>query len=102
MSQSRDAAMYDATLKRRMSARQARHAAHVQMQVMVRDEDARDGAVLPVVPHDVGRHTTPRPAPARHPEQRKGFKVWKTTFWKRRNNIRAERNAALHQLLDEI
>lgn len=102
MSQSRDAALYDATLKRRMSARQERHAAHVQIQLMVRDEEARDGVVLPVAAHDVGRRTTPRRAPARHPEQRAGFKVWKTPFWKRRSQLWAERNARERQLLDEL
>jgi hypothetical protein len=93
-----DAVLDDATLRRRMSARQVRHAARIQMQTMVRDEDALEGAVLPVVCHDVGRHTSPRPGPARHPEQRGGFKVWKTPFWKRRSQIWAQRNAMERQL----
>jgi hypothetical protein len=98
MSHSHDAAVEDATNRRRMSARQVRHAARIQMQVMVRDEDALEGAVLPVVCHDVGRHPSSRPAPARHPEQRGGFKVWKTPFWKRRSQLWAERNARERQL----
>ncbi len=81
-----------------MSARQVRHASRVQMQVMVRDADALESTVLPVACHDVGRHTSPRPSPSRHPEQRSGFKVWKTPFWKRRSQLWAERNAAEREL----
>jgi len=101
MSHSHDAVVEDATLRRRMSARQVRHAARIQMQEMVRDEDALEEAVLPIVPHDVGRHPTSRPVPARHPEQRDGFKVWKTPFWKRRSHLWAERNARERQLLHD-
>ena len=101
MSHSHDAVVDDATLRRRMSARQVRHAARIQMQEMVRDEDALEDAVLPVVPHDVGRKTSPKPVPARHPEQRDGFKVWKTPFWKRRSQLWAERNARERQLYRE-
>lgn len=93
MSRSHDAVVDDATLRRRTSARQVRHAARVQMQTMVRDEDALEEAVLPVVCHDVGRHPSPKPKSIRHPEQRGGFKVWKTPFWKRRSQLWAERNA---------
>jgi hypothetical protein len=81
-----------------MSARQVRHAARIQMQVMVRDEDALEAAVLPVVCHDVGRHVSARPADPRHPEQRGGFKVWKTPFWKRRSQLWAEQNARQREL----
>jgi hypothetical protein len=101
MSRSHDAVVDDATLRRRTSARQVRHAARIQMQVMVRDEDALEGAVLPVVCHDVGRHTSPRRSDPRHPEQRGGFKVWKTAFWKRRTQLRAERNARERELFQE-
>ena len=81
-----------------MSARQVRHAARVQTKVMVRDADALEAAVLPVACHDVGRHTSPRPPLARHPEQRSGFKVWKTPFWKRRSQLWAQRNAVQREL----
>jgi hypothetical protein len=63
-----------------------------------RDEDALEEAVLPVVCHDLGRHTSPRPLPSRHPEQRDGFKVWKTPFWKRRSQLWAQRNAEMRRL----
>ena len=100
MSRSRDEVVADATLKRRMSARQVRHAARVQTKVMAKDHDALEGAVLPEVCHDLGRHPSSRPAPARHPEQRSGFKVWKTTFWKRRSQLRAQR-AAKERLIQQ-
>ena len=93
MSRSRDEVVADATLKRRMSARQVRHASRVQTKVMAIDQDALEGAVLPEVCHDLGRHPSPRPAPVRHPEQRGGFKVWKTPFWKRRKQLRSQRYA---------
>ena len=97
MSRSHDAVVDDATSRRRLSARQVRHAAHIQMMTMVRDSDALEGAVLPVVRHDIG-HSSPRPQSSRHPEQRGGFKVWKTTFWKRRSQMWAEQNARQRQL----
>jgi hypothetical protein len=100
MSRSQDTVIDDATLRRRMSARQVRHEARIQMQSLVRDEDALEGAVLPVVCHDVGRHTSSRPTTARHPEQRGGFKVWKSPFWKRRTQLRAQRNARERELYD--
>lgn len=100
MSRSHDAVVDDATSRRRLSARQVRHEAHIQMRTMVRDSDALEGAVLPVVRHDVGRHPSPRPPSSRHPEQRGGFKVWKTPFWKRRSQLWAARNARQRQLFE--
>ncbi|MDQ1428447.1 MAG: hypothetical protein QOK39_1923 [Acidimicrobiaceae bacterium] len=100
MSRSQDAVVDDATTRRRASARQVRHAAHIQMQTMIRDEEALEESVLPVVCHDVGRHRSPKPHTSRHPETRGGFKVWKTPFWKRRTQLRAERNARERQLYE--
>jgi len=100
MSRSHDAVVDDATSRRRTSARQVRHSARIQMQTMVRDDDALESFVLPEVCHDVGRHTSPKPQPARHPEQRGGFKVWKTPFWKRRSQLWAERNARERELFE--
>jgi len=100
MSRSHDAVVDDATMRRRLSARQVRHEARIQMQTMVRDEEALEGAVLPIVCHDVGRHPSPKPKAARHPEQRGGFKVWKTPFWKRRSQLWAERNARERELYE--
>jgi hypothetical protein len=57
------------------------------------DDEALDDAVLPVVPHDVGRKVSPKPKSAPEYPRRGGFKVWKTAFWKRRSQLWAERNA---------
>ena len=100
MSRSHDAVVDDATMRRRMSARQVRHEARIQMMTMVRDEEALEEAVLPLVCHDVGRHPTSKPQPVRHPEQRGGFKVWKTPFWKRRSQLWAQRSARQRQLYE--
>jgi hypothetical protein len=58
------------------------------------DEETLDDTVLPVVVHDVGRKTSPKPRQTPEPPRRGGFKVWKTPFWKRRRLLWAERNAA--------
>ncbi|MGH9105526.1 MAG: hypothetical protein ACRDZX_06750 [Acidimicrobiales bacterium] len=84
----------DATGRRRQSSRATRHAVRSHLHVASLDGDALDGAVLPVVPHDVGRKASPRPLRAPAPGRRGGFKVWKTAFWKRRRRLWAERNAA--------
>ena len=97
MSRTRDDVLQDAALHRRQSARQVRHETRMQMQSMVRDEEALEDAVLPTGCHDVGRKTSPRPkTPPRR--GRRGFKVWKTPFWKRRRQLWAERNAVERQL----
>jgi hypothetical protein len=97
MSRTRDDVVSDAALHRRQSARQVRHEARMQMQTMVGDEDALEDAVLPTGCHDVGRKASPKPkVPSRR--GRRGFKVWKTPFWKRRRQLWAERNAAERQL----
>lgn len=98
MSRSREEIVVDASDRRRLSARQVRHAARVQMMAMRRDEEALEESVLPIACHDLGRHASPRFQAPRHPEQRSGFKVWKTQFWKRRSQLRAERNARERQL----
>ena len=84
----------DAARRRRSSARQVRHAARTHLQTMVGDEDALDEAVLPTGRHDLGRKASPKPAKVPQPGRRRGFKVWKTPFWKRRRQLWAERNAA--------
>jgi hypothetical protein len=100
MSRARDDVLDDATHRRRTSARQVRHAARMQMHVLVRDEDALEDAVLPTGCHDVGRHASPKPRTKSAPRSgaRGGFKVWKTPFWKRRRQLWAERNAVERQL----
>jgi hypothetical protein len=84
----------DAALHRRLSARRVRHESRIHLQTMVRDEEAIDDAVLPTVRHDLGRKASPKPPKTPQPGRRRGFKVWKTPFWKRRSQLWAERNAA--------
>src|SRR3981081_3935909 len=91
----------DPALHRRMSSRQVRHTAKMHLQAMVWDEDALDDAVLPVGCHDLGRKTSPKPKEAPRHGREQGFKVWKTAFWKRRSQLRAERIAAARALSPE-
>jgi hypothetical protein len=84
----------DAQGRRRQSTRATRHAVRNHLHTASLDEETLDDAVLPVVPHDVGRKTSPKPHKAPAPGRRGGFKVWKTAFWKRRSQLWAQRNAA--------
>ena len=90
----------DATGRRRQSSRATRHAVRSHLHAASYDEDTLENAVLPVVPHDVGRKTSPRPRGAPAPGRRGGFKVWKTAFWKRRRRLWAERNAAARAIAE--
>jgi hypothetical protein len=83
---------------RRRTVRQERHSTKVQLQTMATDTSILDDVVLPVARHDVGRKTSPKPKKAVAAGRRKGFKVWKTPFWKRRSHMRAERNASEREL----
>jgi hypothetical protein len=83
---------------RRRSRRQVRHRAKTTLRCACLDDEALDEAVLPVGCHDVGRRTSPKPYKPVTEGRRDGFKVWKTPFWKRRNQLRAARNAAERQL----
>ncbi len=87
---------------RRRTSRQVRHTARVQLHVLAGDEEALEDADLacPQVPHDLGRKSSPRPRPQPKPGRRKGFKVWKTPFWKRRRALWAARNAATRRLVE--
>jgi len=58
-------------------------------------------AVVPVKSvHDVGHKTSPPPKSAK-PGRRPGFKVWKTSFWKRRKAVRRQKALAERVLLEE-
>jgi len=58
-------------------------------------------AVVPVRSvHDVGRKTS-SPPKAHKPKGRDGFKVWKTSYWKRRKAARRDRVRAERLLLEE-
>ncbi len=84
----------DTTGRRRQTSRTTRHAVRSHLHVAQFDEEILDDAVLPVVAHDVGRRSSPKPKRQPAPGHRGGFKVWKTSFWKRRRQLWAERNAA--------
>ena len=59
----------DAQGRRRKASRATRHAVRSQLHTALLDEEDLDDKVLPVVPHDVGRKTSPKPkkAPAPRP-----------------------------------
>jgi hypothetical protein len=50
--------------------------------------------------HDIGHKTSP-PVRDHKPGRRDGFKVWKTTFWKRRKALRRDRVLAERRLTEE-
>ena len=93
----------DAPDHRRRTTRQVRHVSRTQLHRLAGDEEAIEDADLmcPKVPHDLGRKTSRPPKHDPKPGRRGGFKVWKTPFWKRRNSLRSERNAAARRLADE-
>jgi hypothetical protein len=85
---------------RRRTVRQVRHTARAQLHAAVMDEDALEDvdATCPKDRHDIGRHTSPKPKAELKPGRRKGFKVWKTPFWKRRRAMWARQNEASKRL----
>lgn len=88
---------------RRRTTRQARHTARATLHLLSGNEEALEDADLlcPQVAHDLGRKTSPKPRRAAKPGRRPGFKVWKTTFWKRRRALWAAQNAAARRLADD-
>ena len=90
----------DAQGRRRQTSRPTRHAVRSHLHVALLDEESLDDALLPVVLHDVGRKASPKPKQPPAPGRRGGFKVWKTSFWKRRRRLWAERNAAARALAE--
>jgi hypothetical protein len=96
---SRPEPLFDAAVDhRRRTVRQERHLTKVQLQNMATDTSILDDVVLPITRHDVGRKTSPKPKKVVAEGRRKGFKVWKTPFWKRRSHLWAERNASERNL----
>jgi hypothetical protein len=85
---------------RRRTARKARHAARTALHQCAVDADVLEDAVLPEAPHDVGRKASPRPPADVPPGRRRGFKVWKTPFWKRRRQLWHQRNVAARRIAD--
>lgn len=85
---------------RRRTSRKVRHAARATLHQCSVDGDVLEDAVLPEGRHDVGRKTSPRPKAAPSPGRRRGFKVWKTPFWKRRRQLWHERNLAERRIAE--
>ena len=86
---------------RRRSNRQVRHTAREELHQACWDAEMLEDAVLPVEVHDIGRKSSPPPKKAPKPGRRKGFKVWKTPYWKRRRKIWAEQNAEIRRLAEQ-
>jgi hypothetical protein len=85
---------------RRQTVRQARHGTRVHLHTAVWDEEALEDvdAACPKERHDMGRHNSPKGPQDLKPGRRRGFKVWKTPFWKRRRTLWAEQNEATRRL----
>jgi hypothetical protein len=88
---------------RRRTTRQVRHSARATLHVLAGDDEALEDADLlcPQDRHDLGRKTSPKAKGQPKPGRRRGFKVWKTPFWKRRRAMWAAQNAAARRLAEE-
>jgi hypothetical protein len=87
---------------RKRTARQDRHTAKSQLHRVAGDDDALEDVDLTAPPpHDLGRHASPAPPKSPKPGRRRGFKVWKTPFWKRRRSLWARQNAEARRLEKE-
>lgn len=86
------------TEHRRRTRRAERHATSQVIHTL--DGEDIDASVPQRSVHDIGHKTSP-PRKAQKPGRRDGFKVWKTSFWKRRKAIRRDRALAERRLLEE-
>lgn len=88
---------------RRRTSRQARHEAKATLHTALADAEVLEDAdaYCPRTLHDLGRHASPPPKRPPKPGRRGGFKVWKTTYWKRRTALRSQRNAKIEELTDQ-
>ena len=83
---------------RRRTRRAERH--RTSQAIHVFDGEDLD-AVVPVKSvHDVGHKTSPPHRKDPKPGRRGGFKVWKTSFWKRRTTMRRQK-ALAERVVDE-
>ncbi len=76
---------------RRRTRRAERHRTNEAIHLF--DGEDLDAAVPVRSVHDVGHKTSP-PQRVAKPGRRPGFKVWKTSFWKRRKAMRREKARA--------
>ncbi len=83
---------------RRRTRRAERHA--TSQAIHTCDVEDLDAVVSPKSKHDIGHKTSP-PVKTLKPGRRPGFKVWKTSFWKRRKAIRREKALAEKRLQEE-
>jgi hypothetical protein len=83
---------------RRRTRRAERHRTNEAIHLF--EGDDLDAAVPVRSVHDVGHKTSPAPKVAK-PGRRRGFKVWKTSFWKRRKAMRRQKALAERVLLEE-
>jgi hypothetical protein len=88
---------------RRRTTRQVRHDARTRLHLLTGDDEALEDADLmcPQGAHDLGRKASSKPKRDPKPGRRRGFKVWKTPFWKRRRALWAAQNAAARRLTDQ-
>jgi hypothetical protein len=84
---------------RRRTRRKDRHQAHLV--VATRDDEHIDDLPASRSTHDVGRKTSTAPHHDPVPGRRRGFKVWKTPFWKRRTLLHAAQNRELRRISDQ-
>jgi hypothetical protein len=84
----------DPVQHRKRTARQVRHDSRALLRSAALDDEILDDAdlICPRAAHDLGRRSGPKPSGAGKPGRRRGFKVWKTPFWKRRRAMWAQRN----------
>jgi hypothetical protein len=84
---------------RRATRRAERHATSAAIHTL--EGEDLDAVVPTKSKHDVGHKTSSSPPKAHKPGRRAGFKVWKTSFWKRRKAVRREKAVAERLLVEE-
>ena len=83
---------------RRRTRRAERHATAEAIHTL--DGEDIDASVPQRSVHDIGHKTSPPPKTVK-PGRRGGFKVWKTSFWKRRKALRRQKALAERTLVEE-
>ena len=83
---------------RRRTRRAERH--QTSQAIHTLEGDDLDAVVPSRSVHDVGHKTSSAPK-SRKPGRRDGFKVWKTSFWKRRKTVRREKARAERLIVDQ-
>ena len=84
---------------RRRTRRAERHATSEAIHTV--EVDDLDAVVPTRSVHDIGHKTSPPRSTVPKPGRRRGFKVWKTPFWKRRKAIRRDKAIEERRVADE-